>query len=278
MRISLSTYALLIIIISLIPIPTYSQVFKIAETKGEWREISDTYIASDRDVGESLIRLYADGYRFGSWIVSIDLNLDVEAGGEIYGYIKIEIPELGLLVQYEERYINRGLFGRDYIENNLTMLLNGERLIERHDYAEEPMNSRLNTRFYLVLMKVIDKLILEFRDDYNNPNSLKSIYVHRELNYNDEPVTFIIELYKNSYDRPGSITAPLYINLPKDLVSSETFQYQTLDYSAGAIFFLSLSFLLGAISFNLVSTKFRIMKEEKLLTTKEGKRPKKRKR
>ncbi len=276
MRKLLITLTLLTLLLVTITAPIYPQVFKVDQMEGEWSEISDTYITSESSTGESLLRLYADGYRLGSWILSIDLDVNVEEGGEIYGYIKVEVPELGISLLYTERYINRGLFGMDYIENNLTLTLNGETLINEYDYAEEPMNSRLNTRYYLVLMKVVDKLVLEFRDEYNNPGALKSVYAYRELDYNNEPVTFIIEIYKNSYEKLGSVKAPLIINTPKDSVSTETFQYQTLDYSANAIFFLSLSFLLGAISFNLISTKFRIMKEEEL-AKKEVKKSKKKK-
>ncbi len=276
MKILPAIFTVLTILLISAPPTVYADVFKVDTMKGEWREISDTYIVSEKSVGESVLRLYADGYRMGSWIISIDLDLDVEEGGEIFGYIKVEVPELGITLVYTERYINKGLIGMDYIENNLTLSLNGETLIQEYDYAEEPMNSRLNTRFYFVLMKVVDRLILEFRDEYNNPNSLKSVYAYRELDYDDEPVTFILEVYKNSFEKMGSIKAPLIINIPKDSVSMESFQYQTLDYSANAIFFLSLSFLLGAISFNLISTKFRMLKEEEFVK-KESKKQKKRK-
>ena len=276
MKRALITFTLLTIMLVYTITPTYSQVFKVDKMIGDWSEISDTYIISEKNIGESLLRLYADGYRLGSWILSIDLDLEVEDGGKIFGYFKVEIPELGIYLIYTEKYINKGLIGRDYIENNLTLILNDEVLINKYDYAEEPMNSRLNTRFYFVLMKVVDTLVLEFRDEYKNPDGLESVYTYKELNYNDEPVTFIIEIYKDSYEYQGSVKAPIILNNPKDSIATETFQYVTIDYSANAIFFLSLSFLLGAISFNLISTKFRILKEEELIR-KESKKSKKKK-
>lgn len=278
MRKALIITILYIILSTQVYTTVYADVFKVDQMKGNWREFSDTYIESERGIGEALLRLYADGYRMGSWILSIDLDLEVEDGGEIYGYIIVEIPELEISLQYTERYVNNGLLGLDYIENNLTLTIGDDTLLNLYDYAYEPMNSRLNVRYYLVLMKVVNTLVFEFRDEYKNPDGLNSVYVYRELDYDDEPVTLILELGKNSYNYQGSIKAPLFINSPKDSVSVESFQYITIDYSSNAIFFLSLSFLLGAISFNIISTKFRILQEEELLREKEKKTKKQRKR
>ncbi len=242
----------------------YGDVFKIGIQEGNWKSISDTYVSSEYEAGEAYLELYADGYRMGGWILSFDILLNVEDGGEIYGYIVIEVKELGIKLFYSEKYVNNGLFGTDYIENNLTLTVAGETLLTKMDYAYEPMDSRLNTRYYFVLMKVGDTLYLEFRDEYYNKNSLNSIYTQTEINYDDQPLNLTVGIYKDSGEYTGSITVPFILNVPKDSVSFESLEYSTLDYSANAIFFLSLSFLLGAISFNIISTKFRMLKEEEL--------------
>lgn len=275
MRKALVITILYTLLITSVYIPAYADVFKVDRMKGNWREFSDTYIESERGMGEAFLRLYTDGYRMGSWILSIDLDLEVEVGGEVYGYIEVEVPELGISLKYRERYINMGLLGLDYIENNLTLTIGDEILLDLYDYAYEPMNSRLNVRYYLVLMKVVDKLVFEFRDEYKNPDGLNNIYVYRELNYSDEPITLIIEMGKNSYEYQGGIKAPLFINIPKDRVSVKDFQYITIDYGSNAIFFLSLSFLLGAISFNIISTKFRILRDEEILRERKTKKQRK---
>ncbi len=254
----------------------YSDVFKIEKMDGNWRDISDTYLASEESVGEANISLYADGYRMGSWIISYDMDLSVEVGGRIRGILEIAIDQLNITLTYIEEYENNGVLGNDKIFNSLKLTVNGEVLFNRNSSASEPFNSRLNTRFYFALMKVLNKLYLVLRDEYGDTGSPESIYVEKELEYHDQPLTLRIKAYKNSYEYKGSIKIPFLINLPKDSISYDKLDIVTLDYTPNAIFFLSMSFLIGAIAFNVISTKFRVMSEEaELKKPKKGKTSKK---
>ena len=253
--------AVLLVSIIISPYNVYSDVFKIERMEGGWIEVSDTYLASEDSTGISSISLYADGYRMGSWVISFDVDLSVEDGGAIDSFLKISVEPLNISLIYQENYTNNGLFGPDSISNSLTLLYNGEVIFNRTSRADEPFNSRLNTRFYFVLIKVINSLYLVLRDEYGNTGSPASIYLEKEIGYKDEPLTLRIEAYKNSYSYRGSMKVAFLINLPKDSISYEKLEFPTLDYTPNAIFFLSMSFLIGAITFNVISTRFRVFSE-----------------
>jgi len=133
---------LLLAIIVIAPPQAMGDVFKIGEQRGEWATISDFIIETVPSPGEAYLRLYADGYRLGSWVISFEINLVGQLGDEVYGELRLSVPELGVEVVYTETHVYNGL-DMDRIENTLALYIGGEEVYSLHDSAVEPFDSRL---------------------------------------------------------------------------------------------------------------------------------------
>jgi len=252
-----------------------SNAFRIESQVGEWINISDFIVESGSDRGEARIKLYADDYRLGSWTISYDINIDVEPGGDAEGWIKLSIPELGLEVFYYEWYWNGGI-EPDKIANNLTIWIDGEKVYSLYDSATEPFDSRLNMRMYMAIANVGGEVTLLVRDEYGEYGGGEAVFYREVIEYDGTPVTFTIEVYKNS-EYVSSIEVPFVLNTPRDSIIFEEIELQTLDYSVNAIFSLSLVFLVGAITFNLLSARVRDIESTFMENETSGKKGKRRK-
>ncbi len=247
---------LLLAIILLLPPPAMGDVFKIGEQRGDWTTISDFIIETSPGPGEAYLKLFAEGYRLGSWVISFDINLVGQLGDEVYGELRLSVPELGVELVYTETHVYNGL-DMDSIANTLSLYIGGEEVYSLSDSAVEPFDSRLNMRMYLAVQNVGGTVYIILRDDYGDYGGGDAqIYYEAELPYDGGEVTFVIEALKRGGDG-SSMEIPFILNSPKDSIVYEAPQIELLDYSINAVFSISLMFLVGAIAFNLISARIR---------------------
>ncbi len=247
--------ALFIALLIATPGFTMGNAFKIGFQEGDWATISDFLVESFPSTGEARLQLYADDYRLGSWTISFDINIDVEPGKEAEAWIKLMIPEIELEVYYYEWYRNGGIEPEE-IRNVLSVEIGGEEVYRVEDSAVEPFDSRLNMRMYMAVANIQGEVVFQLRDEYGDYGGGNKIFYQDTIPYNNEPVTFVIEIYKYS-EAEASIEIPFIINTPRDSLVFERLEIQTIDYSVNAVFSISLIFLVGAITFNLLSARIR---------------------
>jgi hypothetical protein len=258
----------------------YSQEggFIVKEKLGEWEVVSDVEIRSGRTSGESLLIMEYPKAILGSWQGNIDVDASGEPGDNITILYTVEIEEIKFKIEYYESYVP-GYFGPigEKRMNRLTIYLADIIVYNKIEVATWPYDTRLNTRIYYTIYRSgEDSLRLTVQDYYGQINENKSIYWSDEILYNGNEVTLRISIWKRS-DKPSQIMSYLFYNeVIENEIYEEQFNARKLNIDMNIIFYLSLGFLVVALSANIftrvLTPKVEIRKEEKPIRKKSKKR------